>query len=473
MVRRNVLGASGPTVGIDFGTSNSAAALVDASGQLHTIALESSRTSMPTALYFSNEDDSLSFGTTAMQHYLSAVKDGLGAGRLMRSIKSLLGSGLMAEQTVVNGQSMSFFDVVVMFLREIKRRTEAQLGYQVTAAMLGRPVHFVDDNQERDALAQATLKRAAHAAGFEHVAFELEPIAAAFDYERRILTSTQVLVADIGGGTSDFSVIQLRPGQRQAQNRSADILATSGIHLGGTDFDRLLDLGCVMPLMGYGQRTPSGRELPNGIFYELATWHLVHHASSRKNLAEARDLWRDYTDLQQHKRLLHVLTERLGHQLLAEVEAAKIACSDGGHSQNIDLGCMDLHPQTPHLQAVLSPQTLHTLVATQLQAITHCARQCVADAGLAQPEVLYLTGGSSALKPLIQELGEAFPGTQVIHGDRFGGVASGLAWAAHAQKHPSTPRCPTDLHAAKFDTFGASIHALPISLDQQPARTAR
>jgi len=421
-------------LGIDFGTSNSAAALVDGNGKLHTIALENSRTSMPTALYFPNEGGHLSYGTAALQNYLSAVQEGLGTGRLMRAIKTLLGSSLIDEQTVVNGQSVSFFEVVVLFFCELKRRAQAQLGYTVNAAMLGRPVHFVDNSPQRDSLAQATLKRAAQTAGFEHVAFELEPIAAAYDFERRIQVDTRVLVADIGGGTSDFTVIQLRPNQEHVHDRSSDILATSGIHIGGTDFDRLLSLGRVMPLLGYGQHTPDGRELPNRIFFELATWHLVHHANSRKSLAEARNLWRDYSDLAQHKRLLHVLTERLGHQLLAEVEGAKIACSDTQGQQQVDLSCLNLPAQSPDVLARLTPSDLQHLLHLQLAAITHCAHQCVSDAGLVQPEVLYLTGGSSALAPLIQELQAAFPFARLVHGDRFGGVASGLAWVA--QKHP-------------------------------------
>ncbi len=426
-----------PVLGIDFGTSNSAAALVEASGQLHVMALEGNRTSMPTALYFPNEDAPVSFGTTALQDYLGAVQEGLGAGRLMRAIKSLLGSALIDEQTVVNGRSMRFFDIVVLFFRELKQRAERQLGYPVQAAMLGRPVHFVDDNPARDALAQATLQRAAHAAGFEQVAFELEPIAAAFDFERRIHANTQVLVADIGGGTSDFTVIQLRPAGHQGLDRSRDILATSGIHLGGTDFDRLLDLGCVMPLLGYGQRTPSGRELPNRIFYELATWHLVHQASSRKSLAEARELWQDYTNPAQHQRLLQVLTERLGHQLLGAVEAAKIACSEQQRSQHIDVSCLQIPGHAETIVAALNPATLHHLLHQQINAITACARQCVADAGLLQPGTLYLTGGSSALSPLVDALQTAFPQAQLVHGDRFGGVASGLAWAAH-HAHPES-----------------------------------
>lgn len=426
---------SSPVLGIDFGTSNSAAALVDVNGQLHVMALEGHRASMPTALYFPCEDGPVAFGTAALQDYLNAVQEGLGAGRLLRAIKSLLGSALIDEQTVVNGRSMRFFDIVVLFFRELKHRAENQLGYPVQAAMLGRPVHFVDDNPARDALAQTTLQRAAYAAGFEQVTFELEPIAAAFDFERRIHADTQVLVADIGGGTSDFTVIQLHPGAHHGIDRSRDILATSGIHLGGTDFDRLLDLGCVMPLLGFGQRTPNGRELPNRIFYELATWHLVHYASSRKSLAEARDLWHDYTNPAQHQRLLHVLAERLGHQLLGAVEAAKIACSELQCSQHIDVSCLQWPGQTEAVKAALSPTTLHDLLRQQITAITACARQCVADAGLQQPDTLYLTGGSSALSPLVDALQTAFPQAQLVHGDRFGGVASGLAWAATHDTH--------------------------------------
>nr|WP_319564242.1 Hsp70 family protein [uncultured Rhodoferax sp.] len=423
---------SAPVLGIDFGTSNSAAALVDAQGQLHPITLEGTRSAMPTALYFSHEDGQLSFGTAAMQQYLTDVQDGVGAGRLMRAIKSLLGSTLINEQTAVNGRSLSFFEIVVLFFRELKHRAETQLGYGISAAMLGRPVHFVDDNPERDALAQATLQRAAHAAGFTQVAFELEPIAAAFDFERRITADTQVLVADIGGGTSDFTMIQLHAGSPRAHNRSQDILATRGIHLGGTDFDRLLDLACVMPLLGYGQRTPSGRELPNRIFYELTTWHLVYHTSSRKSLAEARELWHNYTDQAQHQRLMHVLTERLGHQLLAMVEQAKIACSENHNRSPINLNELNLNGTLAEVRAELDPASVQQVLIKPLSAITDCARECVAASGLQQPDVIYLTGGSSALSPLVDQLTAVFPHAHMVHGDRFGGVANGLAWAAHS-----------------------------------------
>ena len=203
-------------LGIDFGTSNSAAAVCSADGQVLPVPLEGANSAMPTALFFSSEDGHVSYGSAALQGYLQGTE-----GRLLRSIKSALGSPLMDEQTLINGRLISLFDVVVMYFHELKRRSETFLGHPVQAAMLGRPVHFVDDDPGRDALAQATLERAARAAGFGSVACQLEPIAAALDYERRVSTDTTVLVADIGGGTSDFTVVRTGPDRGGAGGRTA------------------------------------------------------------------------------------------------------------------------------------------------------------------------------------------------------------------------------------------------------------
>ncbi|MBK9573374.1 MAG: Hsp70 family protein [Rhodoferax sp.] len=411
-------------LGIDFGTSNSAAAYVRADGVLCPIELEADRTTMPTALYFCAERAQVHYGSAALQAYLTATQDQASGGRLMRAIKSLLGSRLMEERTAVNGHLISFFDIVVLFFRVLKARSELQLGHPVTQAMLGRPVHFVDDDPQRDALAQATLERAAHAAGFESVRCQLEPIAAAFDFERRITRETTTLVVDIGGGTSDFTVIQLGPTRRDNPERTHDVLATSGVHLGGTDFDRLLSLEFVMPLIGLGHIGPSRRQVPSGIFHDLSTWHLIHHAYTRQRLHHATELWTAYTDPALHRRLMQVLRERLGHQLLAQVEDAKIACANSSGPVEIDLACIE-----DTLQAALTPQALSRTLQVQVDKIVACARQCVARSGDRHIDAVYLTGGSSALAPLVQALEQAFAGATMVHGDRFGGVAAGLAWA--------------------------------------------
>ena len=406
-------------LGIDFGTSNSAAALIDAKGVLRVIPLDGERSEMPTALFFSMETHSVLYGSAAMQAYLSGTE-----GRLLRSLKSLLGSTLMDEYTAVGDRSIRFFDIVVLFFKELKRRCEAYVGQPLTHAVLGRPVHFVDDNAERDLLAQETLGRAATEAGFTHISYQLEPIAAALDYEQRVNQETTALVVDIGGGTSDFTVIRLNPARSRFSDRSADILTTTGVHIGGTDFDRLLTLSTVMPLLGYRHIGTGGRPVPNSVFFDLSTWHLIHQSYTRKALHFAKELWTDYNDQSLHARLMHALQAQHGHRMLSQVEAAKIACSMSGERAAVDLAFLD-PDLAPTIDAIDMEQALHLSLAQVVQ----CAQDCVAAAGLTRVDVVYLTGGSSALRPLIETLRLAMPSATLVEGNRFGGVAAGLAVA--------------------------------------------
>lgn len=420
------LNRAGLTLGIDFGTSNSAAALIGADGRMHTLQLDGARAEMPTALFFASETHTVLFGSEAMQEYLSGTE-----GRLLRSLKSLLGSRLMDEYTVVNHQSVRFFDIVVLFFKELKRRCEAQVGQPLTRAMLGRPVHFVDGDPERDALAQQTLELAAREAGFTNIAFQLEPIAAALDFEQRVQVETTALVVDIGGGTSDFTVIRLNPVRTRMADRNADILATTGVHIGGTDFDRLLDLATVMPLLGYKHVGTGGRPVPSSVFLDLCTWHLIHQAYTRKALHFAQELWTDYADRSLHARLMDALEGQHGHRMLAQVEAAKIACSTTGNAATVDLDFLR-HGPNDHLRATLTEPALATTLQSALAQVVQCAQACVQRSGLASVDAVYLTGGSSALRPLVQALQAAMPQATLVEGNRFGGVAAGLAVAGAA-----------------------------------------
>ncbi len=413
------VGSAERVLGIDFGTSNSAAALRDANGVLQVVPLDGTRAEMPTAVFFNQETHSVLYGSEAMQAYLAGTE-----GRLLRSLKSLLGSSLMDEYTAVGERSLRYFDIVVLFFKELKRRCEAHAGQPLTHAMLGRPVHFVDDNPERDALAQATLGRAAQEAGFTHIAFQLEPIAAALDYEQRVQAETVALVVDIGGGTSDFTVIRLNPARSRHSDRASDILATTGVHIGGTDFDRLLDLSTVMPSLGYKHIGTGNRPVPNSVFFDLSTWHLIHQAYTRKAMHFAKELWTDFTDQRLHARLMAALDGQYGHRMLAEVEAAKIACSISGQDAAVQLVFLD---------AAAAPQVTASGMQLALQGaiaqVVRCAQDCVAASGLAQVDVVYLTGGSSALRPLVAALRTAMPGATLVTGNQFGGVAAGLAYA--------------------------------------------
>lgn len=411
-----------PALGIDFGTSNSAVAWVGADGLAQALAVEGAATTLPTAVFYNTEEGLRHFGRDAMEQYLAGLE-----GRLMRSLKSVLGSALMQETTAIGDQLVRFQDVVALFLAELATRAERELGARPRRVVLGRPVHFVDDDAARDHQAEDSLRAAALSAGFEDVAFQFEPIAAALDYERRIAGESLVLVADIGGGTSDFTVVRLAPGRAGATDRSADVLATRGVHIGGTDFDQRLNLARVMPALGLGHHGPDGREVPSAMFFELSSWHLIHWVSGPRALREARALRVNYSDLRLHDRLLRVVGEGQGHRIAETVERAKIATSRSDAESAMALDCI-----AQGLSIALTPAQLAEELGALLTRVVACAHDCVRAAGIAPGDLqaVYLTGGSSALRPFQAALQAGFAGVPLVEGDLFGGVAAGLAYQA-------------------------------------------
>jgi hypothetical chaperone protein len=411
------------TLGIDFGTSNSAIAWANPQATAQLIPLEGDALAMPTAVFYNAEDGRTHFGREAITHYLEGTE-----GRLMRSLKSLLGSPLLMETTLINNQLVNFQDIVTTFLSTLRERATRHVGTAPTRVVMGRPVHFVDDDLARDAQAQASLHQAATAAGFTDITFQLEPIAAALDYERRLTRESTILVADIGGGTSDFTVVRLGPACMHRSDRADDVLATTGVHVGGTDFDQKLSLEQLMPLLGYGHLGPQSREVPNRVFYDLSTWHLINWQYQPKAMAQAKALQTNYTDVHLHTRLMTVLNERYGHHMAHDVEQAKIHSSQTGSESRIDLSYVEAG-----LTASLGSCDLQQHLAQLLASAVACARECVKRAGLThgKPDAIYLTGGSSALRTFQQALQAEFAGVPLVEGDLFGGVASGLVYSRH------------------------------------------
>jgi hypothetical chaperone protein len=407
------------TLGIDFGTSNSAMSVRQGAGPVRMVALERDAPTLPTALFFNAEEHTTHFGRDAVGRYLDGTE-----GRLMRSLKSLLGSALLQDKTAVHDKLVSYQDIISQFLRMLAHKAQAELGGLPGRVVMGRPVHFVDGDAQRDQQGEDALRQAALDAGFSNVSFQFEPIAAALDYEQRIAQSALVLVVDIGGGTSDFTVVRLGPERMARADRSGDVLATTGVHIGGTDFDRRLSLDMVMPLLGFRHVGPSGREVPSRVFFDLSTWHLIQWLYSPRALRDAQALRTDYADARLHARLMQVLNERLGHRMANTVEQAKIAASVAQADAPMELDWIEAG-----LAARVTPDGLAQSLAGPLDQVVACAKECLALAGLAESglQAIYLTGGSSALRPLRQALRAAFPDTPQVEGDLFGGVAAGLA----------------------------------------------
>ena len=413
---------------IDFGTSNSAIAVPDGASRMRLVELEPGHTTMPTAVFYFVEGSEVggpprAFGRAAIAAYV----DGLD-GRLMRSMKSILGSGLIEQTTDVGGgRGVKYLDIVAGYLMHLKTRAEAQANAPITRAMLGRPVFFVDDDPLRDAQAQAALETAAAQVGFDEVHFQYEPIAAAFDFERSIFEEQIVLVADIGGGTSDFSVVRVGPERAKLLNRKSDILANHGVHIAGTDFDRRVELAAILPEYGFGAYGPGikgapAREVPSGVYFDLATWHLINTVYNPARVAELRGMRGNYANPVHYERLMVVIEERLGHELAARAEQAKIDVADGGETR-IDLS----HTERALSVGLSEPEAMQAFEA-DIARIVEAARSAATQAGLgpAQIDALYFTGGSTGLRLLASRLADAFPSARAVRGDRFASVATGL-----------------------------------------------
>ena len=406
--------------GLDFGTSNSTVGW-HRPGQSALLALEDGKPTLPSAVFFHADDLHASYGRAALKDYLDGHE-----GRLMRSLKSLLGTSMIDEYTELGGRALPFRKLLEQFIGELKRRGEHAAGREFRQGVLGRPVFFVDEDAKADQLAETTLREVALAIGFTDVAFQFEPIAAAFDYESQIAghaAEELVLVVDIGGGTSDFSLVRLSPERATKADRRSDILANGGVHIGGTDFDKYLSLACVMPLFGLNGTLKSGRQMPSAQYFNLATWHTINFAYTRKALVEIADMQRHAQDRARLDRLASLVRQRAGHWLALQVEAAKIELSNQP-KVHIDLGRIESGEQLPLARADFDDAIAHLVVTIEL-TVQNLLRDAVI--GPAQIDTVFFTGGSSSVPLLREKIAALLPDARRVEGDLFGSIGAGLA----------------------------------------------
>jgi hypothetical chaperone protein len=403
--------------GVDFGTSNSTVGWVRP-GHATMLALEDGKTTLPSVVFYNAEDEEVTFGRAALGEYLAGYE-----GRLMRSLKSLLGTSLIDGQTEVGGRALPFRMLLANFIGEVKKRAEQASGRQFTSAVFGRPGYFIDDNAANDQLAEDTLAEIARSVGFKDIAFQFEPIAAAFDYESQIDREELVLIADIGGGTSDFSLVRLSPERAKKAERREDILATGGVHIGGTDFDKYLSLSAVMPLLGYGTQLNNNSEVPSSYFFNLATWHTINLAYTKKMWSQLSELVRDAREQDKLGRLQRLIDERAGHWLAMKVEEGKIALSGAEHV------ALELDRLSPAVTLDLTRSGFDSAIGHLVGSVEQTVQKMLADAGVKpeQVDTVFFTGGSSGVLSLRERIGAVLPAARKVEGDLFGSIGAGLA----------------------------------------------
>ncbi|WP_363351084.1 Hsp70 family protein [Methylocystis echinoides] len=407
--------------GLDFGTSNSTVAVEGADG-VALAELEGGSRTLPSSIFFDFSNGQPIFGRAAIQAYVDGAD-----GRLMRSLKSVLGTALMDETVRIKTKAYTFKDIIGLIVGRLKQAADAAAGAPVTQVVLGRPVHFVDDDPAADRRAQDALEEIARAQGFRDIAFQYEPIAAALAYEQTAPQEQYALICDIGGGTSDFSVVRVSPQGRAKADRASDVLANKGVHIGGTDIDRLFSLKAVMPHLGLGteMRLPFADKailVPNGVFVDLATWHRINLLYTPKVSRDLEELARYALSPEKIVRLADIIESRRGHSVALAVEAAKIGLSTTPRA-SIDLGEVQRG-----LAIEADSGVLEEVINDQLGALERTLKETLAAAGLAGERIdaVFLTGGSTAIPAVRAAVTGLTPEATIVEGDMFGAVGLGL-----------------------------------------------
>jgi len=407
------------TLGIDFGTSNSAAGFL-CGDKPRLIEMAPGQTKLPSTFFFDFETRQTLIGEPANQALLAGVE-----GRFMRALKRVLGTSLMHETRQILNERVTFVDIIARFLHEIKLRAEAETGFRFERALSGRPVVFHGANDPREQKAEADLRACYLAAGFSNVEFMAEPEAAAIACGALEHESEIGIIVDIGGGTSDFSVFR-------SGNDGVEILASHGLRLGGTDFDRAISIAQVMPLLGKGTRLRNefgsgALTAPNAIFNDLATWEKIPFLYTGQNRRMVADMARQAHEPEKFSRLVSVLRDELGHELAFGVERGKIAANSENALSRIPLDQIERG-----LSAPLPPEALAKILAPHAEALRAGAQDTLRLAGLDASridQVIYV-GGSSLMSVVSDTLRADFQTARHSFAEVFTAVADGLARAA-------------------------------------------
>ncbi|NBU69977.1 MAG: Hsp70 family protein [Bacteroidetes bacterium] len=403
--------------GLDFGTSNSTIGTVR-NGKPALVPVEDIKVTIPSAIFFSFEEEATFFGRKAISEYVDGAE-----GRLMRALKSVLGTSLIHDTTRVKGRQMAFTEIIGVFIAHLKAQAEREMGEDISHVVMGRPVQFVDDKPDEDREAQNQLEKAARAQGFKHIAFQFEPIAAALDYEQQVKEEQLAFIVDIGGGTSDFSIVRVSPERAKAIDRKDDILANEGVHIGGTDFDRLFSMAKVMPFFGKGSKSrEKGHELPAGYYHDLATWQRINWLYTKKTMINLRQIRYEAAQPELVDRLIAIIESRQGHALAGKVEEAKILLTEKDATE------INLHVLDGHINVPVTRGEFEDAIAGAVERVTNTVTKTLNQANLRpdQVQALFLTGGSTQIPFVKQSILNMFPTANVVEGDMFGSVGLGL-----------------------------------------------
>lgn len=405
--------------GIDFGTSNSSIAISN-NGKVNLVPVEGNQYTIPSALFYQHKQHQPFYGREAVELFFARKE-----GRFMRSLKRVLGTDLMKHGTSVNGRVIMFDNIIASFLENLKIKAESLAKEPLERVVMGRPVHFMDGNSLGDKRAQEELEKIARQIGFKEIVFQLEPIAAAFAHEVNIKEERLALVADLGGGTSDFTVIRLSNQYMNKVDRSSDILANTGVRIGGNDFDKELSLTAVMPALGY--KTTYGTknlEVPLKPYYDLAEWSRVNLLYTVKLRSQVRQILYEAHDKEKFNRLVKILEQETGHALLGATEETKISLT----SSDLHLAHYDFIEEG--LRIPIERTLFEEAIREHVQRIENATKECLHQASVQAKEIdlIILTGGTTEVPAVQNIFKRLFPNAALADENKLSSVGLGLAY---------------------------------------------
>jgi hypothetical chaperone protein len=412
--------------GIDFGTTNSALSIYDVEKKeiISTITV-------PSLIYFQHEPgaaDSLNYviGEQAVASYL---KEGM-KGRFIKSIKQILSRSSFIE-TRIHNKRYNASDLVTLILKDLKAKADQIIGYDCRKAIIGRPVFFDDDSAAKDTLAQTRLGKAAENAGFTEVRFQFEPIGAAFAYERTISKKEKVLVADLGGGTTDFTYLILDPEKAGSKNRKNDMIASGGIYIGGDSFDSAFMWDRGTPHFGKNtlyEATP-GKVLtvPISLFANICTWDQMNFFNSLRIKKDMEDYYHYSKKDKKFKNLITLIDNNLGYSVFQSIEKTKIDLS------KLQLSQFSYSNMEIEIDEEISIMQYDAIIEKDIKKISAYLDEFILKNHIEPGEIdsLFLTGGTSLVNAVQRLFNTKFPNVPVNSGDNFTSVARGLALSGY------------------------------------------
>jgi len=422
--------------GIDFGTTNSSVALVtdNSTVELASFTFAGSETlSSRSVLYFEQLMSSGGMkrthglsGPAAIERYLDSDEK----GRLIQSLKSHLASRSLSG-TEVFGRRHGLEELISRMLSDLRKHAEKQFERPIRRAMVGRPVRFVGaESTGDDDFAVSRLRTAFQMAGFEHVDFELEPVAAACSYESTLDHDELILIGDFGGGTSDFSLLRVGPGARTPGQGKRNILGHSGVGLAGDAFDARIVRKLVSPALGSNSEARSLNKIlpavPAWIYANLERWHYLSFLRTnnvREILKSARIR---AIEPEKIEALIAIVEQDLGFQLHQAVQRVKFALSQ---HESVEFR---FHDGGLDLRIPVTRREFETWIAEHLRAIEGSVDSLLRNAGVDPRDVdrVFLTGGSSFVPAVRRIFTSRFGKERIRGGHEFTSVAHGLALRA-------------------------------------------